>query len=81
MDATAARSIDAVRRFFRAYLRERNPEKTAHCLCEDVRWIARNSSRSSARNASRPSPMVPDAPMPIQRADNAARAEKADFAK
>ena len=44
MDATAARSIDAVRRFFRAYLRERNPEKTAHCLCEDVRWIGIGAS-------------------------------------
>ena len=44
MDATVTRSIDAVRRFFRAYLQERDPEEAAHCLCEDVRWIGIGTS-------------------------------------
>lgn len=49
MDATVTRSIDAVRRFFRAYLQERDSEEAAHCLCEDVRWIGIGTSGTTGQ--------------------------------
>ena len=64
MDATAARSIDAVRRFFRAYLRERNPERrrtvfvrmcvgSASAHPEPLGRVWRRSARCCVRNSGR----------------------------
>ena len=39
MQTLASRSVAIVRRFFDAYLRQRNPEKTLGCLTDDICWI------------------------------------------
>lgn len=39
MNATATRSLDVIRRFFHAYLWERDLKSVERCLADDVRWI------------------------------------------
>ncbi len=66
MDETVARSLEAVHRFFRAYLRERDPERIARCLCDDAHWIGigasgrtgqgRKNFRALLREEFRPTP-------------------------
>ena len=41
--------MDIVRRFFDAYLRQRNPEKTLGCLTDDVCWIGTGAFERAGR--------------------------------